>query len=155
MARKQLGSPPVTADDAVDKRTHDLKYSKPPGGIPATDLATGAVTVDKIGAAGIPGATTYLRGDGRWSVLVGNSILIEPEEDYILETPVQPSDGEMILYEIRPPTSQITVTVPTGIALTAGLSREIDVGALNSVFVGIRWSEPSQKWYLLAVTKEV
>lgn len=57
------------------------KYVKPSGGIPGTDLATGAVgttqlaassvTTAKISATGTPSSTTFLNGAGAWATPAG------------------------------------------------------------------------------------
>jgi len=158
MARKQLGISPQKAVDVIDKSTFDFgmstKYSKPQDGIPTDDLADGAVTTEKIDATGTPADYTYLRGDGTWSVLLGNNILIYPAEDYELQVPSGPVDGEMIFYEIRP-TVQVTVTIPESLRMTEGLEREFDVPPDQSAFIGIRWSSTAEKWHVLAVTQEV
>lgn len=159
MARKNLGTAPQADHDEADKLYVDtavaVKYTKPSGGIPTDDIAEKAITVPKIAADGLPGSTKFYRGDGRWSVIVGNNVLVEPTGDYILEPPVEPLDGELVMFEIRPPISPIVVTIPNSIGLIAGLSRTVEVPADISAFIGIRWSERANKWHLMAVAEEV
>lgn len=158
MARKNLGIAPQTDQDETDKKYVDTevatKYTKPVDGIPTGDIAERAITVPKIGADGLPGPTKFYRGDGRWSVIIGNNILIEPTADYILEPPVEPVDGELVMFEIRP-TVQITVTIPVSIGLVAGLIRTLDIAAHVSAFIGIRYSETAGRWHVLAIAEEV
>lgn len=161
MARKQVGRVPVQADDAVDKQwaqeALSTKYTKPPQGIPTIDIAPQAITVDRLSTTGNPNPNTVLYGDGRWGVIMGNFMVIEPIEDYVLELPDGPAqNGELVMIEIRPPLSQtITVTVPEQVRLTSGLIREYEVPPNTSCLLGLRWSDLADAWHLLTVASEI
>lgn len=161
MARKQVGRVPADADDAVDKQwaqsAIDVKYTKPPLGIPTTDIAPQAVSLDRIATTGAPTAKTVLYGNGRWGTIVGNFLAVEPEEDLTLTLPPgSPEDGELLMVEIRPVGSQIiTVTIPPEIKLTTGLEREYEALPEASFFLGLRWSDRAAAWHLLTAAHEV
>lgn len=161
MARKQVGRVPVEADDAVDKQwaqgAINTKYTKPPQGIPTTDIAPQAVSVDRIAATGAPGSKTVLYGNGRWGTILGNFIVVEPTQNYTLSLPAgPPEDGELVMVEIRPLGSQIiTVTIPTSIKLTTGLVRQYDAAPNASFFLGLRWSSRAAAWHLLTAAHEI
>lgn len=161
MARKQVGRVPVGADDAVDKQwanaALDTKYTKPPLGIPTTDIAPQAVSLDRISAVGPPTAKTVLYGNGRWGTIVGNFMVAEPQDDYTLALPPGPiEDGELLMVEIRPIGSAvITVTIPSSIRLTSGLEREYEAAPDASFFLGLRWSDRASAWHLLTAAHEI
>lgn len=161
MARKQVGRIPVQGDDAVDKQWAEgalsTKYTKPPQGIPATDIAPQAISVDRIQATGSPNSKSVLYGDGRWGVILGNFMVVQPLEDYTLEMPSgPPADGEMVMVEVYPPgDSIITVTIPPSVRLTAGLQRAYEVLPGNACLLGLRWSDRVSSWYLLTVASEL
>lgn len=158
MARKDLGKRPTGPEDVIDKSALDeglaTKYTKPADGIPGEDIAEHAVGVDKIDATGVASRTKVLYGDGRWSVIVGNTILVEPDGDYLLDLPVEAFDGEMVLYEIRPPVASITVTFPSSLVMVGGLPSSLDIPPGVGGYVGIRWSAAADSWTCLAVALE-
>lgn len=161
MARKQVGRVPVESDDAVDKQwaqgALNTKYTKPPQGIPTTDIAPQAVSLDRIATTGAPTPKTVLYGNGRWGTIVGNFLLVEPTQNYTLALPPgPPEDGELVMVEIRPLGPQtITVTVPTPIRLTTGLGRQYDAAPNASFFLGLRWSARASAWHLLTAAHEI
>jgi hypothetical protein len=161
VARKQVGRIPAQADDAVDKQWADAalstKYTKPAQGIPTLDIAPQAISVDRIQAIGAPTEKSVLYGDGHWGVILGNFMVIEPQQDYILDIPPgTPRDGEMVVVEIRPVGSDIIVmTVPDEIRLTAGLLRVYEIAPHTSCLVGLRWSDRAGAWHLLTVASEI
>lgn len=161
MARKQVGRVPVLADDAVDKRWAEdalgTKYTKPPQGIPTIDLAPGSVSVDRIQATGAPTARSVLYGDGHWGVILGNFMVAEPTDDYMIQLPNRPPvDGEMVMIEVRPISDDIiTVNVPSQVRLTSGLTRSYEVVPGTSFLLGIRWSQRADSWHLLTVAHEI
>lgn len=161
MARKQVGRVPAEADDAVDKQwaqeALSVKYTKPPLGIPTLDIAPSAVSVDRLLTTGPPSPRTVLHGDGRWGVILGNFIVAEPEDDYVLELPTTPPvDGEMVMVEVHPSAADIiTVTIPDQVRLTSGLVRNYEVPPDTSCLLGLRWSDRAAAWHLLTVAHEV
>jgi hypothetical protein len=154
MARKNLGRTATTPRETVDKQYTDTKYVKPNNGIPGSDLAPSTITFDKLALTGIPSAETWVRGDGTWAPIVGNNIFVPATGDYTLEPPNNPVDGELVMYEIRPPTNTVTVTIPNSIKMTTGMLRSFPVVAGVSAIVGIRWSAASNAWQMIALTKE-
>ena len=162
MARKQVGRVPDQADDAIDKEwaqeALSTKYSKPPLGIPTLDIAPSAVSVDRLQTVGPPNARTVLHGDGRWGVILGNFMVAEPTEDYLLELPTDPTpvDGEMVMIEVHPVgTEIINVTVPDEVRLTSGLIRVYEIPPNTSCLLGLRWSDRISAWHLLTVANEI
>lgn len=155
MARKNLGRTATTPHEIIDKQYADTKYVKPTNGIPGTDLAPRAVTFDKMALTGIPSATTWIRGDGTWAPIVGNNIFVAPTSDYTLAPPANPIDGELVMYEIKPPSSTTTVTIPGAIKMTTGMLRSFAILAGVSAIVGIRWSDASNAWQMIALTMEL
>lgn len=161
MARKQVGRVPVQGDDAVDKQWAEgalaTKYSKPPQGIPTTDIAPQAISVDRIYATGAPNAKSVLYGDGRWGIILGNFLVAEPAGDYTLVIPPgPPQDGEMVIVEVRPTGNQIiSMSIPEEIRLTAGLFRLYEIAPNASCLVGLRWSDRAGAWHLLTVASEI
>lgn len=162
MARKQVGRVPLVADDAVDKQwataALDTKYTKPPQGIPTLDIAPQAVTLDRLQTTGAPAANTVLYGNGRWGVIMGNFMVVEPTADYTLALPSgPPQDGELVMVEVHPPQSAplVTVTIPTSIKLTSGLIRQYEVPPGQSLLLGLRWSNLADAWHLLTVAHEL
>ena len=154
MARKNLGRTATTPRETVDKQYTDTKYVKPTNGIPGADLAASTVTFDKLALSGIPSARTWIRGDGTWAPLVGNNIFVAPTSDYTLEPPVSPIDGELVMFEIKPPLGGITVTIPESVRMTTGMLRSFPVRSGVSAIVGIRWSNSSAAWQMIALTME-
>lgn len=158
MARQELGPKATRPDDTVDRADLDeslaTKYTKPTDGIPGTDIADHAVGVEKIDADGAPTAAKVLYGDGRWSVIIGNSILVEPDSDYLVDLPVETMHGELVLYEIRPPTDTIVVTFPDGLRLVGGMPTSLTVPPGVSGYIGIRWSDAGGYWTCLGVALE-
>jgi hypothetical protein len=162
MARKQVGRVPALADDAVDKQwaqeAISVKYTKPPQGIPTLDIAPSAVTLDRLQATGPPTPKTVLYGNGRWGVILGNFVVVQPQSNYTLQLPSDPSpvDGEMVMVEVHPSsTGIITVTIPTQIRLTSGLIRTYEVPPNTSCLLGLRWSDRISAWHLLTVANEI
>lgn len=161
MARKQVGRVPVQGDDAVDKQWAEgalsTKYSKPPQGIPTLDIAPQAITVDRLQATGSPNAKSVLYGDGHWDVILGNFMVIEPDNDYVLELPSgPPADGEMVMVEIHSVAeSLIEVTIPEQVKLTSGVGRLYEVASQTSCLLGLRWSDRASAWHLLTVASEI
>lgn len=161
MARKQVGRVPVQGDDAVDKQWTEsalsVKYTKPPQGIPTLDIAPQAISVDRLQAIGAPTTNTVLYGDGRWGTILGNFLVVEPDQDYVLELPsASPVDGEMVMVEVRPSGSDIiTLTVPDEVRLTAGVGRLYEIAPNTSCLVGLRWSDRAAAWHLLTVANEI
>ena len=157
MAREQLGPPPVRPDDATDVQWVEeglaTKYVLPPTGVPTADIADGAVTVDKLAADGsIPADNTWYRGDGVWAPVTATTVTIIPDADYFLDTPADLT-YPMIVYEIHPVT-EIVVTLSDDYRLVSGIVSTLDVGADRSAFIGIKWSDASEAWYVLAVGVE-
>lgn len=154
MARKNLGRIATTPEETIDKGYADTKYTKPPTGIPGSDIAPRAVSVDKLAFNGTPSPTTWMRGDGTWAPLVGNNIYVEPFNDYTVEPPAYPIDGELVMVEIRP-LRNIMVYIPETIKLTSGMITEFNVPQNTSALVGLRWSVNSGAWQMIALTMEV
>lgn len=154
MARKNLGRTATTPHEIIDKQYADTKYVKPTNGIPGTDLAPSTVTFDKLALSGSPSATTWIRGDGTWAPIVGNNIFVAPTSNYTLEPPVSPIDGELVMFEIKPPLGSITVTIPDSVRMTTGMLRSFPVRSGISAIVGIRWSDSSSAWQMIALTME-
>ena len=154
MARKNLGRTATTPRETVDKEYTDTKYVRPVSGIPGTDLAPKTVTFDKLAISGNPSPATWVRGDGTWARLVGNNIYVEPSDDYTLEPPAFPIDGELVMFEIRPK-DNVMVYVPSTIKLTSGMIEEFNVPLNTSALVGLRWSQASSAWQMIALTMEL
>jgi hypothetical protein len=154
MARKNLGRNATTPEETIDKGYADTKYTKPRTGIPGADLATRAITFDKLAINGTPSPTTWMRGDGTWAPLVGNNIYVEPLNDYTVEPPAYPIDGELVMVEVRP-RNNIIVYVPPTIKLTSGMISEFNVPQDHSALIGLRWSVNSGAWQMIALTMEV
>lgn len=160
MARKQVGRVPIENDDAVDKSWAQgalaTKYTKPPLGIPTTDIAPQAVTVDRLSTTGVPSARTVLYGDGRWGLILGNFLVVQPATNYTLALPSTAVDGEMLLVEIFPTgPAPITVTIPTSVRLTTNLERQYEAAPSRAFLLGLRWSDRVSAWHLLTVTSEL
>jgi hypothetical protein len=155
MARKNLGRTATTPRETVDKEYTDTKYVKPTSGIPGTDLAPKTVTFDKLALSGIPSATTWIRGDGTWAPIIGNNVFAAPTSDYVVEPPNSPVDGQLVMFEIKPPSSTITVTIPNAVKMTTGMIRSFAVLAGVSALVGVRWSAASNAWQMIALTMEL
>jgi len=161
MARKQVGRVPLENDDAVDKNWAQgalaTKYTKPPLGIPTTDIAPSAITVDRLQASGPPSDKTVLYGDGRWGVILGNFLVVQPEDDYTLVLPeTTPADGEMLLVEVLPGGGDpVIITVPENIRLTSNLERSYEAAPGRAFFLGLRWSARAAAWHLLTVANEL
>lgn len=157
MARRQLGKRPENNADVTDKLYVDTevatRYLKPVNGIPNEDIADDAVTIPKIDATGSADSTTVLFGDGRWDIVLGNSIYLTPSTDLTLDPPEDPVDSLMVMYEIRP-TAGITVTVSSNIKRTLGIADSLYIPVGSSGFFGIRYSGPAAAWHLLAATVE-
>lgn len=142
--RRQLGPPPSRPTDVVTKSYADTKYIKPDDGIPMADLA----------ATGTADETTVLHGDGSWSMILGNTILLTPSESFTLSTPDNPVHGLMVMVEIRP-TATVTVTIPTDtIKLTAGMPGSLEIPDSKSGLLGLRYSSAADAWHLIAMTVE-
>jgi hypothetical protein len=154
MARKNLGRTAVTPREIIDKQYADTKYTKPPSGIPGSDLAPKTISIDRLAVSGTPSALTWARGDGTWAPILGNNISVQPSGNYTLQPPNNPYDGELVMFEILP-TTTINVAIPNSIKLTTGMVRSFSVPAGIAALVGIRWSQPSNAWQLIAATVEV
>jgi hypothetical protein len=58
------------------------------------------------------------------------------------------------MYEIKPPLKNITVTIPDSVRMTTGMLRSFPVSSGISAIVGIRWSDSSAAWQMIALTME-
>jgi hypothetical protein len=154
MARKNLGRTATTPREIVDKEYTDTKYIKPQNGIPGTDLAPKTITFDRLATNGSPSPATWLRGDGHWAPLVGNNVYVEPTGNYTLEPPAFPIDGQLVMFEVRPK-NNIVVYIPGTIKLTSGMINQFSVPANISALVGLRWSQASSAWQMIALTMEL
>jgi len=122
--RKQLGAPAAAATDAATKGYVD------------SAVAVAALTYS---TSVTPNAAT------------SRNFSIAATGSFTLNAPTNPTDGQMIMVEVRA-SAAVTVTIAAAILLTTGITATLAVTSGKSGFVGLRYSGAAAAWYLLAAT---
>ena len=88
-----------------------------------------------------------------WSYLTypGHSTYVSTGVDLTVALPDDPADHQMEIIEVYA-TAPVTVSMPSGVALTSGTSTLLDVKAGKTAFFGFRYSHHAAAWFLLSAT---
>lgn len=84
----------------------------------------------------------------------GSNFKVTATGNLTLNPPTSPTDGQMVMVEVRASGAARAVTLASGILLTTGLAATLTVASGKSGFIGLRYSSTGSAWYLLASTAE-